>query len=154
MAIKGVVHTSFTVADMQDSLDFWTGPLGFRLVARGPWDSDNLGRVVGVPGVKMDIAILEGYGHGIELIACHAPEAAPLDVQPHKPLASHLALEVDDIETTTAALVGAGATRQGEIEFLDDDPDDAGWAVYLRDPNGIIIELIQPSELSCKPSEV
>ncbi len=153
MAIKGVLHTSFTVADMQKSLDFWTGPLGFHLVARGPWQSDALGRVVGVPGVKMDIAILEGYGHGVELIACHAPDAVPLDVQPHRPLASHLALEVGDIKTTTAALLDAGASLQGEIDFLGDDPSDAGWAVYLRDPNGIIIELIQPAALTCQDSK-
>ena len=35
MAIKGLLHTSFTVADMDKSLDFWTGPLGCRLVAQG-----------------------------------------------------------------------------------------------------------------------
>ena len=153
MAITGIFHTSFTVADMDASLAFWTGPLGFRLVARGPWESSALGRVVGVPGIKMDIAILEGHGHSIELIACDAPKAETLDVQPHKPLASHLAFEVDDIEATTAMLLEAGASLQGEIEFLDDDPSDAGWAVYLRDPNGIIIELIQPTVAERVPSE-
>jgi catechol 2,3-dioxygenase-like lactoylglutathione lyase family enzyme len=146
MTIRGVVHTSFTVADMESSLSFWTEALGFRLVARGPWQSDALGRVVGVPGVKMDIAILEGYGHGIELIACYTPEAEALDVQPHRPLASHLAFDVDDIKATTRTLLDAGASLQGEIDFLDDDPNDSGWAVYLRDPNGIIIELIQAAE--------
>lgn len=153
MAITGIFHTSFTVTDMEASLAFWTGPLGFRLVTRGPWESDALGRVVGVPGVKMDIAILEGYGHGIELIACSAPKAETLDVQPHKPLASHLAFEVDDIKETTAVLLDAGASLQGKIEYLDDDPSDAGWAIYLRDPNGIIIELIQAAAPAGVPSE-
>lgn len=144
MAITGLAHTSFTVADMDAALAFWTGPLGFTLWSRDVWTSESLQRSVGLSGVAMDIAILRGHGHEVELIACGATGGPALEVQPDRPGASHLALTCDDIEATTAALVAAGATPQGSIEWIDDDPKQACWAVYLRDPNGIIVELIQP----------
>lgn len=144
MAITGLAHTSFTVADMEASLAFWTGPLGFTLWSRDPWTSEGLQRSVGVPGVAMDIAILKGHGYEIELIACGATQERALEVQPNRPGASHLAFMCDDIEGTMADLMAAGARAQGSIQWIDDDPKQAGWAVYLRDPNGIILELIQP----------
>ena len=64
-------------------------------------------------------------------------------MQPNRPGASHLAFLCDDIEGTARTLLEAGATAQGEIAWIEDDPKQAGWAVYLRDPNGIILELIE-----------
>ena len=143
MAITALAHTSFTVADMEASLAFWTGPLGFELWTRDPWDSQALRKSVGVPGVAMDIAILKGHGYEIELIACGESADEALNVQPNRPGASHLAFLCDDIAATTAQLLAAGASAQGEIAWIEDDPKQAGWAVYLRDPNGIILELIE-----------
>ena len=146
MAITGLVHTSFTVSDLDASLTFWTGPLGFELVDRRPWGSRELGQVVGVPGLLMDIAILKGHGYEVELIACPRDASAPLDVAPQKPGASHMAFFCDDIAETERELLAAGATRQGEAAWLTDDPEQPTWAVYLRDPNGIILELIETSD--------
>ena len=143
MAITGLVHTSFTVSDLDASLAFWTGPLKFSLADRRPWDSAELGKVVGVPGLVMDIAILKGHGYEVELIACPDDVSGSLDVQPQKPGASHMAFFCDDIVSTTEELVAAGASLQGEPAWLADDPDQAAWSVYLRDPNGIILELIE-----------
>lgn len=143
MAITALAHTSFTVADMDASLAFWTGPLGFELWTRDPWTSETLQKSVGVPGVAMDIAILRGHGYEVELIACGATADGTLDVQPNRPGASHMAFMCDDIAGTTRDLIAAGATAQGEIAWIEDDPKQAGWAVYLRDPNGIILELIE-----------
>ncbi len=144
MAITGLAHTSFTIVDMDAALAFWTGPLGFELWSRDPWKSEELRRSVGLPGVEMDIAILKGHGYEIELIACGTTAGAALDVEANRPGASHLALLCDDIEATAQDLVAAGAALQGQIAWIADDPKQAGWAVYLRDPNGIILELIQP----------
>ena len=145
MAITGLVHTSFTVADLDASVMFWTGPLGFELVDRRPWGSKELGQVVGVPGLLMDIAILKGHGYEVELIACPQDDSVSLDVSPQKSGASHMAFLCDDIAATQRELLAAGAKRQGEAACLTDDPDQPAWAVYLRDPNGIILELIESS---------
>ena len=143
MAISALAHTCFTVSDMEASLTFWTGPLGFELWTRDPWTSEPLQRSVGRPGIAMDIAILRGHGYEVELIACATTSGSAFELQPERPGASHMAFLCDDIEATTRELVEAGATAQGEIAWIDDDPKQACWAVYLRDPSGIILELIQ-----------
>jgi hypothetical protein len=50
---------------------------------------------------------------------------------------------VDDIARTWAELMAAGATAQGEIASVDSGPVKGCRAAYIRDPSGIIIELLQ-----------
>lgn len=145
MGIKAVDHTSYAVADVAKGVEFWTHALGFRVISNGPWRSPELGRAVGVPGADMIIAILAGHGHVIEFNEYHNPRGRADLPAPNDNLASHLAFRVDDIEGTAAALVKAGATMLGSVEYLPDDPNDLCWAVYMRDPNGVMFELIEPA---------
>jgi catechol 2,3-dioxygenase-like lactoylglutathione lyase family enzyme len=146
MAIRGVEHTSFTVADLARSVAFWTAALGFEVVAQGRWGTPELGLAIGVEGARMTVAILKGHGHAVEFIEYHEPKGVALEAEPQHALAAHIAFRVDDIRGTFDRLVEAGASPHGEISYLDDDPDDAGWCVYLRDPNGVLIELIEPDK--------
>jgi len=146
MGIKAVDHTSYAVADLAKGVEFWTKALGFRVLSCGPWRSPELGRAVGVPGADMTIAILKGHGHMIEFNQYHSPLGRTEPAMPNDNLASHLAFRVDDIEATAAQLVDAGATMLGSIEYLPDDPNDLCWAVYMRDPNGVMFELIEPAK--------
>lgn len=145
MGIQAVDHTSYAVADVAKSVEFWTKALGFQVVSCGPWRSAELGRAVGVPGADMTIAILKGHGHMIEFNCYHSPRGSTELTSPNDNTASHLAFRVGDIRGTAAALVAAGATMLGSIEYLPDDPNDLCWAVYMRDPNGVMIELIEPA---------
>lgn len=53
-----------------------------------------------------------------------------------------MCLEMDDIKATCNALLGAGASGQGSMPMSSGSAGDAR-AAYLRDPNGILIELVQ-----------
>lgn len=146
MAILGVEHTSYTVGDVDASVAFWTRALGFRVVSHGPWRSPELGRCVGVPGAKMMIAILEGHGHQLEFNQYETKRGREGEVNANDNLASHVAFRCDDIQGTAAGLVEQGARIAGSIEYLPDDPNDLCWAVYMRDPNGVLFELIEPDK--------
>ena len=50
---------------------------------------------------------------------------------------------MDDIEQRWAELMTAGASVQGEVALVDNGPVRGVKAGYLRDPNGIIIELVE-----------
>jgi catechol 2,3-dioxygenase-like lactoylglutathione lyase family enzyme len=58
--------------------------------------------------------------------------------------AAHVCLEVRDIEATARELSAAGATMQGEVADVTSGVAAGGRAAYMRDPNGIIIELYEP----------
>lgn len=141
--ITGFNHTSFTVADIERSVLFWTNVLGFKAASVSPRSGAWQERLTGVPGAKLMVAHLYGYGHHMEFIqylegACEAPKLLP-----NMPGVAHVCLEVADIDRTWNALLAAGATPQGNIAEVSVGPAVGCRAGYIRDPSGIIIELLE-----------
>ena len=141
--IVGFDHTSFTVADIGKSVDFWSKFLGFETAFVAPRSGDWPGKVTGVPGAQLMVAHLNGYGHRMEFIQYTEGAAAAPPLKPSMPGVAHVCLKVDDIEVTYLALINGGATSQGEIT----DVRPGCRAAYIRDPNGIIIELLELKKL-------
>ncbi len=76
----------------------------------------------------------------IEYVEGAAPEQR---FSPSTPCAGHICLEVDDIDAEWARLMAAGATPQGAITAASDGPGAGLRAAYMRDPDGIIVELVE-----------
>lgn len=135
-------HTSFTVVDLQRALRFWRDTLGFEgsmAERRDTW----VEKVTGVPGARIRVAHLHGHGHHMEFIEyLDGPRDKP-DELPNRPGVGHVCLEVHDIHESWTTLVEAGAAPLGEITEIDDPDMTPCSAGYLRDPNGIIIELLE-----------
>ena len=141
--ITGFDHTSFTVTDMQKSVRFWTEQLGFKAASVSPREGKWQEEVTGVAGASLMVAHLYGHGHHIEFIQ-YLDGAAKGDAPtPALVGAAHVALETDDIETTWETLIRAGATAQGKIALVTTGAVAGVKAGYIRDPNGILIELVQ-----------
>jgi catechol 2,3-dioxygenase-like lactoylglutathione lyase family enzyme len=141
--ITGFNHTSFTVADMDKSVKFWTDMLGFTAASVSPREGRWQEEVTGISGASLMVAHLFGHGHHVEFIQYLAgaiPGTAP---QPAVRGAAHVCLETDDIERTWDALLKAGATVQGSIATVTTGAGGGVKAGYIRDPNGILIELLQ-----------
>ena len=141
--ITGFNHTSFTVADMDKSVKFWTEMLGFEAASvsarEGRWQED----VTGIPGAMLLVAHLYGHGHHIEFIQ-YLAGAVPGDAPtPALRGAAHVCLETDDIERTWETLLRAGATAQGGVAAVTTGTVGGAKASYIRDPNGVLIELLQ-----------
>src|SRR5688572_10414467 len=116
--ITGFNHTSFTVADMDKSVTFWTEMLGYEVASvsprEGQWQED----VTGVAGASLLVAHLYGHGHHIEFIQYLGGAVAGAPPVPSLVGAAHVALETDDIEATWEAMIRAGATAQGKIALV------------------------------------
>ena len=141
--ITGFNHTSFTVVDMDKSVKFWTEMLGFKAASISPREGRWQEEVTGISGASLLVAHLYGHGHHIEFIQYLAgaiPGAAP---QPAVRGAAHVCMETDNIERTWEALMKAGATAQGTISSVTTGDVGGAKAAYIRDPNGILIELLQ-----------
>ena len=139
--IVGFNHTSFTVANLNRAVQFWTEGLGFRATSvserTGAWQ----GQVTGIPGAKLKIAHLVGYGHHMEFIEYLQEPGNSVTLQPNGAGVAHVCLEVEDIENTIDTLATIGATPQGKLIEVDSGPFTGCRAIYMRDPNGVIIEL-------------
>ena len=141
--ITGFNHTSFTVADIHKSVRFWTENLGFVAASVSPRSGGWQEEVTGVAGASLLIAHLHGHGHHIEFVQYLEGAVEGVPPPPASRCAAHVCFEVDDIERTWSELLAAGATGQGRIADVDSGPVEGCKAGYLRDPNGIIIELVE-----------
>ena len=141
--ITGFNHTSFTVADLDRTVRFWTEALGFRAASVSERTGDWQGRLTGVPGARLRIAHLYGYGHHMEFIQYLDGAASGPRIEPNRPGAAPVCLEVPDIGMV-GQLLEAGAAAQGEIIEITSGPVGGGRAAYVRDPGGILIELYEP----------
>ena len=141
--ITGFNHTSFTVADIEKSVTFWTSALGFKAMSVSPRFGAWQERLTGIPGARLMVAHLHGYGHHMEFIQyLEGADEAPR-LLPSMPGVAHVCFEVADIDRTWNELLAAGATAQGNIAEVSVGPAAGCKAGYIRDPGGIIIELLE-----------
>ncbi len=145
MAITGIHHTGLIVDDLDRSIDFYHGVLGFPFQSEpSPWFSgDDLARGVGVPEARLRQCCLLVGDDVLELLEYANREPSDGPVHQNHLGAMHVAFRVDDIDAVRRGLEAKG------IEFLSspnvvDDGVLAGWRwVYLHDPDGIPLELVQ-----------
>jgi glyoxylase I family protein len=139
-------HTAFTVSDLDEVIPFFRDLLGFELTSRAPRDPRLIRRMTAIDGADLEIAYVVGPGHRIELIEYQAPADREV-VVPRlcDSGAAHVALNVEGIEALVAASAAYGFTAVGEIIEVDAGPNQGSKAVYLRGPDGITVEYIEPA---------
>jgi catechol 2,3-dioxygenase-like lactoylglutathione lyase family enzyme len=144
--IVGAHHTSFTVANLERSLEFFRDLLALEVVVTREIGDDYFGRIVGLPGCRVKAALLRipGSGHHVELFEYLTPAGHPQELRPCDPGSAHLAMLVDDLPTLYERLRADSVTFVSAPVRIEAGPNAGGYGVYLRDPNGILIELFQP----------
>jgi len=138
-------HTGFTVANLERSMAFWQDVLGFHLSHRAHHAGDLAREVTGVPGAEISLAVLKGYGHKIELLEyLTPPDRKHVDFRPCDVGSVHVALTVDNLEAVLSAIAASGWKAAGKPQTLKTGPNAGKRVVYVRDPDGITIEFMQP----------
>lgn len=142
MTIERLDHVGIVVDDLADAVAFFV-ELGLELRDETSVEGDWVDRVVGLEGVRAQIAMLQTPdGHGrIELSQFHAPpsEGADRHAPPNASGIRHLAFAVDDINAVLARLRARGAELVGELGRYRDSYK----LCYVRGPEGIIVELAE-----------
>ncbi len=92
----------------------------------------------------MTLAMVEGYGHRIELLEYHAPKDRKIIKPRSCDVGSvHIALYVDDMDGALARMAAAGWIQVGEPQTVEGG-ERAGWRlVYVRGPDGVTLEFLQ-----------
>lgn len=144
-SITAADHTGFTVANIEESLAFWQGVLGFELSHRVHQKGELASEVTGVPGAEILIAVLKAPGHRIELLQYLAPpERQRTALRPCDVGSVHVALVVDNLEAVLETIAASGWKTAGQPQTLQTGPNAGRRVVYVRDPDGTTIEFMQP----------
>ena len=142
MTIQRMDHVGIVVDDLAAATEFFV-ELGLELQGEGPVEGRSVDRVVGLDGVRAEIAMLQTPDrHGrVELAKFHAPSSQGGDwhAPANAPGIRHLTFEVDDLD---AAIAGAQA-HGGELVGAVERYEDIYRLCYVRGPEGIIVELAE-----------
>jgi catechol 2,3-dioxygenase-like lactoylglutathione lyase family enzyme len=142
MTIQRMDNVGIVVDDLATVTAFFV-ELGLELEGETTVEGPSVDRVVGLDGVRSDIAMLRTPdGHGrLELTKFHTPPATTAD--PNAPLNTlgirRIMFAVYDIEGVLARLQAHGAELMGELVQYDD----TYRLCYVRGPEGIIVALAE-----------
>ena len=150
--IRGLHHTSRTVADLDRSLGFYRDLLGFVVVSDEELQGETLELVVGIPRAQLRVVELAaGDGPLLELIEYRQPRGAPLSAGPPDVGAHHMALLVDDIDAAHARLSAAGVRFTTAPQLIAAGIFAGTRTTYCFDPDGLPVELWQPPNVHHVP---
>jgi catechol 2,3-dioxygenase-like lactoylglutathione lyase family enzyme len=143
MTILRIDNVGVVVDDLKAVISFFV-ELGLELEGEATVEGRWVDRVVGLDGVRSDIAMMRTPdGHGrLELSKFHRPTA--ISAEPKNAPVNTLGMgrimfAVEDIEEVLARLQAHGATLVGELVQYEDKYR----LCYVRGPEGIIVALAE-----------
>lgn len=142
----GLDHVGFSVSDLDQSIDFYTLLLQHGPVMRRFYPEQYVAKVVGYDEIGMDAAffVIGASGIILELLEYKIPPNARVDMETYNVGNSHLCLIVDDMQAEYDRLRPQGvAFRSPDPVNVPIGPYKGGKVCYLRDPDGISIELLE-----------
>jgi catechol 2,3-dioxygenase-like lactoylglutathione lyase family enzyme len=146
MLTSRIHHTGYTVSDLDRSVAFYRDLLGCEVIATQEKEGGYLAAIVGYPDahVRMAHLRLPGADHVIELFEYLTPPGGSADVEPKNVGASHLCFVTDDLAGLYERLSAAGVSFVSPPVEVDTGINAGGYGLYIRDPDGIMVELFQP----------
>ena len=138
-------HMGFTVASLDRSIAFYCDLLGFELAFRWNPQAPYIGTLVGYPSVDLHGAILRLPGTEVclELLEYRGIVGHVVDMANGNTGNGHIAFVIDDLDTLYAELTAAGVPSVSLPVTPTIGPNRGGRAVYMIDPDGFRVELIQ-----------
>lgn len=140
--ISGIQHTGIGVKDMDRALAFYRDTLGLKVRFDLEASGEQMETIVGLKGAKARIVMLEVGDQSIELFQYMSPEGKPFPSDHRQCDAGviHFALQVTNLDDLYKDL------KSKEVNFYSEPQQLPGAkVVYLRDPEGVTVELIEPT---------
>lgn len=139
-------HVGVTVADLDRSASFWQDLLGAAIRDRRILQGPQLATMVGYEGIRIDSCWIDlPGGVALELLQYLDRDDAPYEPGTAHPGNVHVCLAVDDMDAAHAHAVACGASPVSERPIdVAAGPRAGTRLAYLRNPDGVTIELFQP----------
>ncbi|HMJ94491.1 MAG TPA: VOC family protein [Thermoleophilaceae bacterium] len=144
MSFGGLDHIGFAVADLERSTAWYTRLLGEAPTIRKAVGPGYIGEIVGYPECRMKWALWRLPNNTmLELIQYLMPDAAHADMETYTIGNGHVCLVTDDIEGDGERMRGHAEFRSPRPVTIPVGPYQGVRAWYIRDPDGITVELIE-----------
>jgi glyoxylase I family protein len=147
--VTQIHHVGLTVSDLDRSLAFWRDAVGMDVVLE-PQERQGgyFEAIVCEPGVHVRMAQLAFPGTAtprVELFQYLAPPAGVHRSRPADVGFAHVCLTCADLDALLGRLREAGGEPFSGVVEVDHGANRGARCLYLRDPDGHVVELIQPA---------
>jgi catechol 2,3-dioxygenase-like lactoylglutathione lyase family enzyme len=141
MTVHRMDHVGYVVEDLPAAIAFFL-ELGLELEGETTVEGEWVDQLVGLEGVRADLAFLRAPGGGrLELSTFRAPAADA--AAPRAPVTTpgipRLTFVVDDVDDVLGRLRAHGAELVGEVARYED----IYRYCYVRGPEGVILGLVE-----------
>ena len=140
------VHTNLVARDWRKLARFYEEVLGcIPLPPERDYGGANLEAATALPGAILQGMHLQlpGYGEGgptLEIFEYHPGETSQ-EPQINRPGLTHIAFAVEDVKMARDEFLAAGGSAYGELTVFETSEGEQVEMIYLRDPEGNIVEL-------------
>ena len=150
-------HTGLTVRSLDRSIEFYRDTLGFEIVFQWNPRAPYIAELVGYPAVDLHSAILRIPNSDVylELLEYRNIPQVFNDMSNGNIGNAHIAFFVDQLEPLYERLASVGVKSVSHPVTPTIGPNQGGRAVYMIDPDGFRVELIETKRTfdDYKPAE-
>jgi lactoylglutathione lyase len=138
-------HTGFTVRSLDRSIAFYRDLLGFEVVFQWNPQAPYIRELVGYPDVDLHAAVLKIPNSDVflELLEYRGIPEITVDMANGNIGNGHIAFNVDELDPLYDRLKQSGVESVSPPVTPTIGPNRGGRAVYLIDPDGFRVELIE-----------
>jgi len=142
---KNLDHVGFTVAHLDKALAFYRDLLGLEVLWERVYEEEYVRKLVGYPTLRLRCAFLKlpGSTSTLELLEYQNVPRTKVEMHRATPGNAHLCLAIDDLDKLYERLKTAGVDFVSGPEISTAGPYVGSKVVYLHDPDGISIELVE-----------
>lgn len=147
--LNEIMHVGITVSDMNKSIAFYRDILGLSFQGELLMEGKETDLLFGRENCKVRVAYLNGsdsmMAPPVELIQFIGGEAEKTSSDLHKTSISEICFKVTNIDEEYKKLIKHGVECLSEPQFFDftDSGFGKSKALYFKDPDGIILELME-----------
>lgn len=147
--LKNICHIGLTVSNLQNSIKFYEDTLGLKYEGKMTMSGENTETLFNLKNCFARIAYLSCQeqisGPSIELIEFVNPKSKKTKASLNTTSISEICFTVSDIDAAYEALLEKGVEFISKPQYFDFTPDgfSKSKAVYFKDPDGIILELLE-----------
>ena len=145
--ITGIHHFSIACSDADRSLAFYRDLFGLELVSDREVEAGGFVEdVTGVAGARVRIVHLSGHGANLELLEYAEPRGDLRAREPNHAGSAHVCFTTHDLDETCATFRSRGVkirSRDGAPVTVVGGPNDGGKGLYIEDPDGNAVEIVE-----------
>lgn len=136
-------QVKFLSRDLDALSRFYVDALGCSVVVPATSTDSAVSRAVGVPDAQVRLLILRLPGRGDHgpVLELYSVEGEVPEGWGYQPGQGQLAFEVDDLDSAVEKVIAGGGSRLGEVVEWEAPSGSTARFIYLRDPEGNVIDL-------------